>query len=67
MIGLWLSRQGPVPVPGAPHAVESQASADNRPVVKSVLEEFVPSAGDAIEMASGRVCLVDGTITPTWS
>ncbi len=37
------------------------------PVVKSVLEEFVPSAEDAIEMASGRVCLVDGTITPCWS
>ncbi len=37
------------------------------PVVKSVLEEFVPSAEDAIEMAGGRVCLVDGTITPCWS
>lgn len=37
------------------------------PVVTSVLEEFVPSAADAIEMASGRVCLVDGTITPCWS
>jgi len=37
------------------------------PVVKSVLEEFVPSAEDAIEMVRGRVCLVDGTITPCWS
>jgi hypothetical protein len=37
------------------------------PVVRAVLEEFVPSAGDAIQMASGRVCLVDGTITPCWS
>jgi hypothetical protein len=37
------------------------------PVVKSVLEEFVPSAHDAIETVSGRVCLVDGTITPCWS
>jgi hypothetical protein len=37
------------------------------PVVKSVLEEFVPTAGDAIEMVRGRVCLVDGTITPCWS
>jgi hypothetical protein len=37
------------------------------PVVKAVLEEFVPAAEDAIEMASGRVCLVDGTITPCWS
>ena len=37
------------------------------PVVKAVLEEFVPSAADAIEMVKGRVCLVDGTITPCWS
>lgn len=37
------------------------------PVVKSVLEEFVPSAADAIEMVQGRVCLVDGTIVPCWS
>ena len=37
------------------------------PVVKAVLEEFVPAAEDAIEMANGRVCLVDGTITPCWS
>jgi hypothetical protein len=37
------------------------------PVVKSVLEEFVPSAADAIAMVRGRVCLVDGTITPCWS
>jgi hypothetical protein len=37
------------------------------PVVKAVLEEFVPDAKDAIEMVKGRVCLVDGTITPCWS
>lgn len=37
------------------------------PVVKSVLEEFVPTAQDAIEMVNGRVCLVDGAITPCWS
>ena len=37
------------------------------PVVKSVLEEFVPTAQDAIERVNGRVCLVDGTITPCWS
>jgi hypothetical protein len=37
------------------------------PIVKSVLEEFVPSVADAIEMVSGRVVLVDGTITPCWS
>ena len=27
----------------------------------------MPSAEDAIEMTSGRVCLVNGTITPCWS
>jgi hypothetical protein len=37
------------------------------PIVKSVLEEFVPTAEEAIEMANGKVCLVDGTITPCWS
>jgi hypothetical protein len=37
------------------------------PAVKAALEEFVPSAADAIEMVKGRVCLVDGTITPCWS
>lgn len=37
------------------------------PVVKAVLEEFVPAAEDAIEVVKGRVCLVDGTITPCWS
>jgi DDE superfamily endonuclease len=37
------------------------------PLVKSVLEEFVPSAADAIEIVQGRVVLVDGTLTPCWS
>src|SRR6266508_1958853 len=37
------------------------------PIIKAVLEEFVPTAQDAIEMVDGRVCLVDGTITPCWS
>ena len=37
------------------------------PLIKAVLEEFVPTAADAIEVANGRVCLVDGTITPCWS
>ena len=37
------------------------------PIIKAVLEEFVPTAADAIEMVKGRVCLVDGTITPCWS
>ena len=27
----------------------------------------MPSAGDALEIVNGRVCLVDGTITPCWS
>jgi len=31
------------------------------------LEEFVPTAHEAIELVNGRVCLVDGTITPCWS
>jgi hypothetical protein len=37
------------------------------PIVKSVLEEFVPGAQEAIEMVKGKVVLVDGTLTPTWS
>lgn len=37
------------------------------PVIKTVLEEFVPDAADAIEMVQGRIVLVDGTITPCWS
>jgi hypothetical protein len=37
------------------------------PLVKSVLEEFVPSAADAIEVVRGRVVLVDDTLTPCWS
>jgi hypothetical protein len=37
------------------------------PVITVVLEEFVPTAAEAIEMVQGRVCLVDGTITPCWS
>jgi hypothetical protein len=36
-------------------------------VIKAVLEEFVPAAPEAIEVVKGRVCLVDGTITPCWS
>jgi hypothetical protein len=37
------------------------------PLVKAVLAEFVPSVEEAIELVNGRVCLVDGTITPCWS
>jgi DDE superfamily endonuclease len=34
------------------------------PVVKAVLAEFVPDVQQAVEWVHGRVCLVDGTITP---
>lgn len=37
------------------------------PLIKAVLEEFVPTAAEAIEVVTGRVCLVDGTIAPCWS
>lgn len=37
------------------------------PIIRSVLEEFVPDPKEAIELVSGRACLVDGTITPCWS
>jgi hypothetical protein len=37
------------------------------PKVNAVLEEFVPSTAEAIEMVEGRVCLANGTITPCWS
>ena len=37
------------------------------PIVRAVLEEFVPSAEEAIEIVKGRVVLVDGTLTPCWS
>lgn len=45
----------------------SRIITDLIPVAKAVLEEFVPTAEDAIEMVKGRACLVDGTITPCWS
>jgi DDE superfamily endonuclease len=37
------------------------------PLITSVLREFVPDVEDAIEIVNGRVCLVDGTITPCGS
>jgi hypothetical protein len=37
------------------------------PLVKSALEEFTPSVADAIQVARGKVVLVDGTLTPCWS
>ena len=36
------------------------------PLVKVVLEEFVPDATEAIEIVRGKVVLVDGTSTPCW-
>ncbi|MCA1694740.1 MAG: transposase [Actinobacteria bacterium] len=52
---------------GISQSTVSRIVTDLVPVVKAVLEEFVPTAKDAIEMLNGRVCLVDGTITPCWS
>ncbi len=37
------------------------------PIVQTVLEEFVPTVAEAIEVVNGRVCLVDGTLAPCWS
>jgi hypothetical protein len=37
------------------------------PMVEENLKEFVPTVEEAIEQVSGRVCLVDGAITPCWS
>ena len=34
------------------------------PITKAALEEFVPTAADAIEIVKGRVVLVDGTLAP---
>jgi len=48
-------------------ATVSRIVTDLVPIIEAVLEEFVPTAADAITMVSGRVCLVDGTITPCWS
>lgn len=45
----------------------SRIVTDLVPIITTVLEEFVPSVEDAITMVNGRVCLVDGTITPCWS
>jgi hypothetical protein len=35
--------------------------------VRAVVEKFVPTVAEAIDLVQGRVCLVDGTITPRWS
>jgi hypothetical protein len=35
--------------------------------VRAVVEKFVPTVAEAIDLVQGGVCLVDGTITPCWS
>jgi hypothetical protein len=52
---------------GVSQSTISRIVTDLVPIIKAVLEEFVPTAADVIEIVKGRVCLVDGTITPCWS
>jgi hypothetical protein len=52
---------------GVSQSTVSRILADLVPVVRSVLAEFVPDPKDAIRLVRGKVCLVDGTITPCWS
>lgn len=52
---------------GVSQSTVSRILADLVPVVKAVLAEFVPDPKDAIRVVKGKVCLVDGTITPCWS
>jgi hypothetical protein len=52
---------------GMSQSTTSRYVAKLTPIVKLVLEEFVPTAEEAIEMVKGRVVLVDGTLTPCWS
>ena len=52
---------------GVSQSTVSRILADLVPVVRSVLAEFVPDPKDAIGLVRGKVCLVDGTITPCWS
>lgn len=52
---------------GVSQPTVSRILADLVPVVKAVLAEFVPDPKQAIRVVKGKVCLVDGTITPCWS
>ena len=52
---------------GISQSTVSRILSDLVPVVKAVLAEFVPDAKQAIQAVKGKVCLVDGTITPCWS
>lgn len=45
----------------------SRIVTDLVPIIKTELMEFVPTEQEALEMVQGKVCLVDGTITPCWS
>lgn len=37
------------------------------PVVEKVLASFIPTESDAVEAVTGRVCLLDGSLSPCWS
>jgi hypothetical protein len=52
---------------GVSQATVSRILTDLVPVVRSVLAEFMPDPREAIRAVDGKVCLVDGTITPCWS
>jgi transposase len=52
---------------GISQSTVSRIVTDLVPLVRAVLKEFVPDAEQALELVNGRVCLVDGTITPCWS
>lgn len=52
---------------GVSQSTVSRIVAKLVPAVESVLGEFVPDPKQAIKLVKGKVCLVDGTITPCWS
>jgi hypothetical protein len=52
---------------GVSQSTVSRIVAKVVPAVESVLGEFVPDPKQAIKLVKGKVCLVDGTITPCWS
>lgn len=52
---------------GISQSTVSRIVTDLVPVVWSVLAEFVPDPKEAIRVVRGKVCLVDGTISPCWS
>jgi hypothetical protein len=47
-----------------PTVLSFVASLDDR---AGVVEKFVPTVAEAVDLVQGRVCLVDGTTTPCWS